>query len=68
MEMSKCKQLSIDLVLGRLTNPLSCEDQLLTVTVLICVENSAKELGDMNLNYSQLLAHAEARPEGIYIN
>lgn len=67
MEMLKCKQRSSDFVLGKLTNLLSYENQLLTVTVLICDEDSPKELGAATISYSQLLAHAEARSKGMLL-
>lgn len=54
-------------MLVRLTNPLSYENQLLTVTILTYIEDSVKELGTATIGYSQLLAHAETRSKGILL-
>lgn len=68
MEMLECKRSTSDFVLGRLTNSFSRENQLLTATIIICVEDSTKELGAVTVSYSQLLEHIKARPKGIYTN
>lgn len=61
---------SSDLVLGRLINPFSRQDQWLTATIVVWVEDSAEEveLGSVTFGSSELLTHAEARPKGMYTN